>query len=141
MLSPKKVKHRKVQKGRLSGTAAKGSTFAFGEYALQALECGKLTSRQLEAARVALTRHTKRAGKVWIRVFPDKPVTKKPAETRMGSGKGGLDHWISPVQSGRMIFEIDGVVDSVAQEALTLAASKFPFRTKIVRRVDMVWEV
>lgn len=141
MLSPKKVKFRKSHKGRISGIAQRCNTIDFGDFALQAVEAGKMTSRQLEASRVALTRHIKRGGKVWIRVFPDKPVTKKPAETRMGSGKGGLDHWIAPVQAGRVLFEIEGVPPQLATEAFNLAASKLPFRTRIVRRSEMVWEV
>jgi large subunit ribosomal protein L16 len=141
MLSPKKVKFRKSQKGRISGVATRGSSLSFGDFALQATECGKLNARQLEASRVALTRHIKRGGKVWIRVFPDKPVTKKPAETRQGSGKGGLDHWICPVKAGRVLFEIEGVPSELATQAFDLAASKLPFKTRIVRRSEMAWEV
>jgi len=141
MLAPKKIRHRKVHKGRMRGNATTGCGFSFGEFALQATTKGKLTARQIEAARIALTRETKRQGKVWIRVFPDKPVSKKPLETRMGSGKGGLDHWIAPVRAGRVIFELDGVPYSVAEKALQLAASKLPFATQIVSRENMVWEV
>jgi large subunit ribosomal protein L16 len=141
MLAPKKVKFRKSHKGRIKGVATRGETLAFGDYALQATENGKLDARQLEAGRIALTRHIKRGGKVWIRVFPDKPITKKPAETRMGSGKGGLDKWICPINSGRVVFEIEGVTLELAQEALTLAAAKLPFQTRIVRRSEKVWDV
>ena len=140
MLSPKKVKFRKAHKGRIKGVADRGNTLAFGDFALQALEPGKLTSRQIEASRIALTRHIKRGGKVWICVFPDKPITKKPAETRMGSGKGGLDHWVAPVRRGRVVFEIQGVPESLAAEAFALAAAKLPFKTRFVRRSDKVWE-
>jgi len=134
MLMPKKVKYRKQQKGRLSGTAYRGSTVVFGEFGLKALEPGWLTSRQIEAARIAMTRHVKRGGKIWIRVFPDKPVTRKPAETRMGKGKGNPEFWVAVVRPGRIIYEMDGVPESVAREALRLAAHKLPFATKIVHR-------
>jgi large subunit ribosomal protein L16 len=140
MLSPKKVKFRKAHKGRIKGVADRGNTVSFGDFALQAMEPGKLTARQIEASRIALTRHIKRGGKVWIRVFPDKPITKKPAETRMGSGKGGLDHWVAPVRRGRVVFEIQGVAESLAAEAFELAAAKLPFKTRFVRRSDKVWE-
>jgi large subunit ribosomal protein L16 len=140
MLSPKKVKFRKAHKGRIKGVADRGNTISFGDFGLQALEPGKLTSRQIEASRIALTRHIKRGGKVWIRVFPDKPITKKPAETRMGSGKGGLDHWVAPVRRGRVVFEIQGVPELLAAEAFALAAAKLPFKTRLVRRSDKVWE-
>jgi len=140
MLSPKKVKFRKAHKGRIKGVADRGNTLAFGDFALQALEPGKLSSRQIEASRIALTRHIKRGGKVWICVFPDKPITKKPAETRMGSGKGGLDHWVAPVRRGRVVFEIQGVPENLAAEAFALAAAKLPFKTRFVRRLDKVWE-
>jgi large subunit ribosomal protein L16 len=141
MLSPKKVKHRKSHKGRISGVAGRGSKVSFGDFALQAIEPGKLNSRQIEASRIAMTRHIKRGGKVWIRVFPDKPITKKPAETRMGSGKGGLDHWVAPVRAGRVLFELLGVTESLAKEAFALAGSKLPFKTRLIRRSDSIWEV
>lgn len=141
MLSPKKVKHRKCHKGRIKGVATSGSKVSFGEYALQALEPGKLTSRHIEASRIALTRHIKRGGKVWIRVFPDKPITKKPAETRMGSGKGGLDHWVAPVRPGRVLFEIHGVSEQLAREAFALADSKLPVKTRVISRSDHAWEM
>ena len=122
MLTPKRVKWRKVQRGRMTGRAMRGSTLTFGDYGLQALEPCWMTSRQIEAARIAMTRHIKRGGKVWIKVFPDKPVTKKPAEVRMGSGKGNPEFWVAVVRPGRMLFELSGVETSVAREALTLAA-------------------
>ena len=140
MLSPKKVKFRKAHKGRIIGVADRCNTVSFGDFALQALEPGKLTSRQIEASRIALTRHIKRGGKVWIRVFPDKPITKKPAETRMGSGKGGLDHWVCPVRTGRVVFEIQGIPEAIAAEAFALASAKLPFKTRVVKRSDKVWE-
>jgi large subunit ribosomal protein L16 len=140
MLAPKKVKFRKSHKGRIKGTAARCNTLDCGDFALQATEHGKLEARQIEASRVALTRHIKRGGKVWIRVFPDKPITKKPAETRMGSGKGGLDHWICPVRAGRVIFEVQGVTADLVREAFELAAAKLPFKTRIVRRSAKVWD-
>ena len=140
MLAPKKVKFRKSHKGRIKGIATSCNNVAFGDFALQALEPGKLTSRQIEASRIALTRHIKRGGKVWIRVFPDKPITKKPAETRMGSGKGGLDHWVCPIRTGRVVFEIQGVPENLAAEAFELASAKLPFKTRIVKRSSQVWE-
>lgn len=140
MLAPKKVKFRKSHKGRIKGTATRCNTLDAGDFALQAVEPGKLESRQIEASRVALTRHIKRGGKVWIRVFPDKPITKKPAETRMGSGKGGLDHWVCPIRTGRVIFEIQGIPANLAEEAFALAAAKLPFKTRILRRSEKVWE-
>jgi large subunit ribosomal protein L16 len=140
MLTPKKVKFRKSHKGRIKGVACRGNAINFGDYALQAVEPGKLESRQIEASRVALTRHIKRGGKVWIRVFPDKPITKKPAETRMGSGKGGLDHWVAPIRTGRIIFEIQGVPAELAEQAFLLAAAKLPFKTRMMRRTEKVWE-
>ena len=140
MLSPKKVKYRKAHKGRIKGIATRGNKVSFGDFALQALEPGKLTSKQIEASRVALTRHMERAGKVWIRVFPDKPITKKPAETRMGSGKGGLDHWVCPIRVGRVLFEVQGISHKVAQEAFERAAAKLPFKTRFVARESYVWE-
>lgn len=136
MLQPKKTKHRKVHKGRIRGEAQRGSTIAFGTFALKALEPKWITDRQIEASRVALTRHMKREGGVWIRIFPDKPVTRKPAEVRMGKGKGAPDHWAAVVKPGRILFEIDGVPLEVAQQALKLAASKLPIKTKFMIRRD-----
>lgn len=136
MLQPKKTKHRKVHKGRIRGEANRGSTIAFGSFALKALEPKWITDRQIEASRVALTRHMKREGGVWIRIFPDKPITKKPAEVRMGKGKGSPDHWAAVVKPGRILFEIDGVSLETAQQALKLAASKLPIKTKFVIRRD-----
>lgn len=140
MLAPKRVKFRKAHKGRIKGIADRGNTVSFGDFALQALEPGKLESRQIEASRIALTRHIKRGGKVWIRVFPDKPITKKPAETRMGSGKGGFEKWVAPVQPGRVVFEIEGVAENLAREAFALAAAKLPFKTRVISRREKVWE-
>jgi len=134
MLSPKRVKHRKVQKGRMRGTAYRGSELAFGDYGLQATTCGRVTARQIEAARIAMTRHIKRGGKVWIRVFPDKPITKKPLEVRMGSGKGAVELWVAVVKPGRILYELDGVEEEVAREALRLAAHKLAIHTRIVKR-------
>lgn len=135
MLSPKKVKYRKKQKGRMTGKAlSKGSRLEFGEYGLQALECGFMTAQQIEAARIAITRHVKRGGKIWIRVFPDKPVTKKPAETRMGKGKGSPEGWVAVVKPGRILYEMEGVGESVAAEAFRLAGHKLPFSTRFVTR-------
>ena len=135
MLSPKKLKYRKKQKGRLKGkTTSKGGTLEFGDFGLQALECGLMTSQQIEAARVAMTRHVKRGGKIWIRVFPDKPLTKKPAETRMGKGKGAPESWVAVVKPGRMLYEMEGVGESVAVEAFRLAGHKLPFSTRFVSR-------
>jgi large subunit ribosomal protein L16 len=134
MLQPKKVKHRKVQKGRMRGKAYRGGTLAFGDYGLQSLEPIRLTSRQIEAARVAMTRHVKRGGKVWIRVFPDKPITKKPAETRMGKGKGNPEEWVAVVKPGRILYEMEGVAETVAREAMRLAAHKLPMATRFVQR-------
>jgi large subunit ribosomal protein L16 len=136
MLMPKRVKFRKMQKGRMRGNATRGFTVNFGAYGLKTLERGKLTSRQIEAARIALTRYMKRDGKVWIRIFPDKPVTKKPAETRMGKGKGAPEYWVAPVLPGRILFEVDGVSEAVAREAFRLASSKLPIHTKFVQRID-----
>jgi large subunit ribosomal protein L16 len=136
MLQPKKTKHRKVHKGRIRGNAHRGSSIAFGSFGLKAMEPIWITDRQIEASRVALTRHMKREGSVWIRIFPDKPVTKKPAEVRMGKGKGAPDHWAAVVKPGRILFEIDGVSIEVAKQALQLAASKLPIRTKFVVRYD-----
>jgi len=134
MLSPKRVKFRKQQRGRMKGTAYKGSTVSFGEYGLQALEPAWITNRQIEAARVALTRHVRRGGKVWIRIFPDKPITKKPAETRMGKGKGNPEGWVAVVKSGRILFEIGGISRELSLEALRLASHKLPIKCKIVER-------
>ncbi len=134
MLSPKKVKYRKRQKGRIRGKAYRGRTLAFGDYGLQALECGFMSAQQIEAARVAVTRHVKRGGKVWIRVFPDKPVTKKPAETRMGKGKGAPEGWVAVVKPGRILYELEGVAENVAAEAFRLAGHKLPFATRFVSR-------
>jgi len=138
MLQPKRTKYRKQQKGRNRGIAWKGSDISFGSYALKSLELGRLTSRQIESARIAMTRHMKREGVVWIRVFPDKPVTKKPQEVRMGKGKGAHDHWVALVQPGRIMFELDGVTPAVAREALALAAQKLPVKTVTVVRHDYI---
>ena len=134
MLMPKRVKYRKQMRGRMRGKAYRGSEVTFGEFGLQALEPAWVTNRQIEAARVAITRSIKRGGKVWIRVFPDKPVTKKPAETRMGKGKGAPDHWVAVVRPGKILFEMEGVTLQEAEEALRLAAHKLPLRTRIVTR-------
>ncbi len=136
-LVPRRVKHRKVQRGRMKGRSLRGATVSFGEFGLQALEPGWITSAQIEAARVAMTRHIRRGGKVWIKIFPDKPVTKKPAETRMGSGKGSPEYWVAVVRPGRVMFEIAGVSEELAREALRLAAFKLPIRTKIVKRAEV----
>jgi large subunit ribosomal protein L16 len=136
MLSPKRVKFRKMFKGRTKGLSQRGNTVAFGTYGLQTLEPGWITSRQIEAARVALTRHIKRGGKVWIRIFPDKPITKKPAETRMGKGKGSPEMWVAVVKPGRMMFELEGVPLDIAQKAMGLAAAKMPVKTKFVVREE-----
>lgn len=136
MLMPKRVKFRKAQRGRMAGKATRGAMVSFGDFGLKALEPGWITQRQIEASRVALTRMMKREGKVWIRIFPDKPVTKKPAETRMGSGKGIPEFWVAVVKPGRVLFELGGVTKSVAEEALRLAAHKLPIRTKFVTRID-----
>jgi large subunit ribosomal protein L16 len=134
MLQPKKVKYRKQHKGRVRGVAQKGNSLAFGSYGLKALGHGWLTDRQIEAGRIAISRTMRRGGKVWIRVFPDKPVTKKPLETRMGKGKGEVDHWVAPVKRGRVLFEIEGVSEDIAMEALRLASHKMPFPTQIIKR-------
>ncbi len=136
MLMPKRVKHRKEQRGRMRGVSNRGREVTFGEYGLAALEPGWITDRQIEAARVAITRHVKRSGKVWIRVFPAKPVTVKPAETRMGKGKGAPDHWVAVIRPGRVLFEMEGVDESIAKEAMRLAAHKLPIRTKFVERKE-----
>ena len=138
MLMPKKVKHRKQQRGRMKGQSKGGTEVTFGDYGIQALEPGWITARQIEAARVAMTREIKRGGKVWINVFPDKPFTKKPAETRMGSGKGSPEGWVAVVKPGRVMFELAGVPDDLARNALRLAARKLPMRSKIVTREDDV---
>lgn len=134
MLAPKKIKHRKCQKGRRRGTAYRGSALAFGDYGLQAVGRGWMSARQLEAARIALTRHIKRGGRVWIRVFPDKPLSKKPAETRMGKGKGNPEMWVAVIRPGRIIFEMEGVTEAVAREAMRLAAHKLSIETQFLQR-------
>lgn len=134
MLAPKKVKHRKMHKGRMSGKAYRGSQVTLGEYGLKTLEPGWVTNRQIEAARIAMTRHVKRGGRVWVRIFPDKPITKKPAETRMGKGKGNPEYWVAVVKPGRILYEMDGVALDVAKEAFRLAAHKLPVATVFVAR-------
>lgn len=141
MLMPKRVKYRKTHRGRMTGKETRGTEVSFGEYGLQALEPCWMTSRQIEAARRAIVHHVKRGGKIWIRVFPDKPVTAKPAETRMGGGKGAVDHWVAVVRPGRVLFEIAGVREDVAREALRLAAHKLPIKTQIVVRAEAAGEV
>lgn len=136
MLMPKRVKYRKQMKGRMRGAAHRGSTISFGRYALQATECGRLTARQIEAARIAITRAVKRQGKLWIRVFPDKPVTQKPAETRMGKGKGSPEFWVSVIKPGRIIFELGGVDEEVAKEAFRLGTHKLPLATRMAVREE-----
>ena len=136
MLQPKRVKYRKLQKGRLRGQAGRGNTISFGDYGLQTIERGWISNRQIEAARVAMTRHIKRGGKVWIRIFPDKPVTQKPAETRMGKGKGNPEGWVAPVKPGRILFELEGVPVPIARRAMELAAAKLPVKTKFVVREE-----
>ncbi|HWQ43720.1 MAG TPA: 50S ribosomal protein L16 [Desulfosporosinus sp.] len=136
MLVPSRVKHRKQHRGRMSGKATRGNTITFGEFGLVALDCGWITNRQIEAARIAMTRFIKRGGQVWIKIFPDKPVTAKPAETRMGSGKGAPEYWVAVVKPGRVMFELDGVPEDVAREALRLAMHKLPIKCKIVSRAD-----
>jgi large subunit ribosomal protein L16 len=136
MLMPKKVKHRKQMKGRMTGSAQRGAGISFGEYGLKTLEPGWITDRQIEAARIAMTRHVKRGGKIWIRMFPDKPITKKPAETRMGKGKGAPDHWVAVVKPGRILYEIEGVSEEMAREAMRLAAQKLPIKCKFVSRAE-----
>jgi large subunit ribosomal protein L16 len=132
MLAPKRVKHRKMHKGRMTGTAYRGAEVSYGEYGLKVLEPGWITSRQIEAARIAMTRYVKRGGKIWIRIFPDKPITKKPAETRMGKGKGAPEYWVAVVKPGRVLYEMGGVDESVAREAFRLAAYKLPIATKFI---------
>ena len=140
MLLPKRVKYRRVHRGRMTGKAMRGNTLAYGEYGLQALEPAWITSRQIEAARIAMTRYTKRGGQVWIKIFPDKPVTQKPAETRMGSGKGSPEYWVAVVKPGRVMFEIAGVPEDVAREALRLASHKLPIKTKLIARTEEAGE-
>ena len=140
MLLPKRVKYRRVHRGRMTGKAMRGNTLAYGQYGLQAVEPGWITSNQIEAARIAMTRFTKRSGQVWIKIFPDKPVTKKPAETRMGSGKGSPEYWVSVVKPGRVMFEIAGVSEEVAREALRLASHKLPIKTKVITRTEEAGE-
>ena len=137
MLMPKRVKHRKTFKGRMTGKATRGNEINFGDFGLQALECGWLSSRQIEAARRAMTRHVKRGGKIWIRVFPDKPLTSKPAETRMGKGKGSPDSWVAVIKPGAMLYEMQGIPEELAREALRLAAHKLPIKTKFVMREEL----
>ncbi len=134
MLAPKRVKYRKQQKGRMRGQATRGSTVAFGDYGLQTIEPGWISNRQIEAARVAMTRYVKRGGKVWIRIFPDKPLTKKPAETRMGKGKGSPETWVAVVKPGRVMFEMEGVTEEIARRAFELAAAKLPVKTRFLIR-------
>jgi large subunit ribosomal protein L16 len=139
--TPKKVKYRKQQRGRRAGAAERGSSIAFGEYALKALEVAWVTGKQIEAGRVAITRHVKRGGKLWIRVFPDKPITKKPAETRMGKGKGAPEGWVAVIKPGRILFEMEGVDRATAQEAMRLAAAKLPIKTKFISRAELEGDV
>jgi large subunit ribosomal protein L16 len=134
MLMPKKVKHRKQMKGRMTGTAQRGAQISFGEYGLKTLEPGWITDRQIEAARIAMTRHVKRGGKIWIRMFPDKPITKKPAETRMGKGKGAPDHWVAVVKPGRILYEMEGVTEDIARESFRTAAQKIGIATRFITR-------
>jgi large subunit ribosomal protein L16 len=138
MLLPKRVKYRKTQRGRNRGKAQRGSTVAFGAYGLKAMEAAWLTNRQIEASRIAINRYLKREGQMWIRIFPDKPITKKPAETRMGSGKGSPEAWVAVVKRGRVLFEVDGVPMEAAKEALRLASHKLPIKTKFVKRIDLM---
>ncbi len=137
MLMPKKIKFRKMQKGRMNGKASRGNRVSFGEYGLKAMEPGWVTSRQIESARVAITRHAKRGVKVWIRIFPDKPITKKPAETRMGKGKGAPEYWVAVVRPGRVLYEVSGISEDVAKEAMRLAAQKLAIATKFVSREEL----
>jgi large subunit ribosomal protein L16 len=137
MLAPKRVKFRKTFKGRTKGIASRGNTVAFGEFAIMSLDPGWITNRQIEAARVAMTREMKRGGKVWIRIFPDKPITKKPAETRMGKGKGNPEGWVAVVRPGRMLFEVEGVTEEMARKSLALAQAKLPVRTRFVKREEI----
>lgn len=137
MLAPKRVRRRKVQKGRMRGLAYRGCEVSFGDFGLQATTCGRVTSRQIEAARIAMTRHVKRGGKVWIRIFPDRPISKKPAETRMGKGKGGPDHWVAIVKPGRVLYELDGVDEELAKEAFRLAGHKLAIGTRFIKRGEV----
>ena len=134
MLMPKKVKYRKRHKGRMRGVAFRGGSLSFGSFGLQAIECGRITDRQIEAARIAMTRHVKRGGKIWLRIFPDKPVSKKPAETRMGKGKGNPEFWVAVIKPGRVLYEMEGVDQDVAKEALRLAAHKLPIATRFIEK-------
>jgi large subunit ribosomal protein L16 len=138
MLSPKKVKFRKQQKGRMRGMAQRGCNLSFGEFGLQATDCGYISAKQIEAARIAMTRHVKRGGKIWIRIFPDKPVTRKPAEVRMGKGKGAPEGWVAVIRPGRVLYEMSGVTEEMAREALRLAAHKLPIKTKFVERSEVI---
>jgi large subunit ribosomal protein L16 len=138
MLSPKKVKFRKQQKGKMRGMARRGSNLNFGEYGLQAVDCGYISSKQIEAARIAMTRHVKRGGKIWIRIFPDKPITKKPAEVRMGKGKGSPEGWVAVIKPGRILYEMSGVSKELAQEALRLAMHKLPVKTRFIERSELL---
>ena len=137
MLIPKRVKHRKQHRGRMAGKAQKGNFVAYGEYGMQATECGWITSRQIEAARIAMTRYMKRGGNVWIKIFPHKPVTEKPAETRMGSGKGSPEYWVAVVKPGRVMFEVSGVSEEIAREAIRLAQHKLPIKSKFIKREEI----
>jgi len=138
MLAPKKVKYRKKQKGKMRGKAYRGSDLEFGAFGLQAMRCGFMTANQIEAGRVAITRHVKRSGKIWIRIFPDKPVTKKPAETRMGKGKGSPEGWVAVVKPGRILFEMEGIDEDVAREAIRLASQKMPFPCRFIKRGEVL---
>ena len=138
MLSPRKVKHRKQFKGRMRGNAQRGSALSFGDYGLKAVGCGRMTAQQIEAARIAINRKVKRGGQLWIRIFPDKPITKKPAETRMGKGKGAQDHWVATIRPGRILYELKGIPDELALEALRLASFKLPFPTTVISRSKMI---
>ena len=137
MLAPKRIKHRKMHKGRIKGNAARGTDVSFGSYGLQALEPSWLTGRQIEAARIAMTRHIKRGGKIWIRIFPDKPITQKPAETRMGKGKGSPEYWVAVIKPGRVLYEMEGVDEETAREAFRLAAMKLPIKTRFLKRNEV----
>jgi len=138
MLAPKRIKYRKQQKGRMEGNAQRGSKVSFGDFGLKTLQCGYITSKQIEAARIAITRYVKRGGKIWIRIFPDKPITKKPAETRMGKGKGSPEGWVAVVKPGRVLYEIKGVPETVAREAFRLASHKLSVSTRFVTRQDII---
>ena len=138
MLSPKRVRFRKQQKGKMRGTARRGCNLSFGQFGLQAMECGWITAKQIEAARIAMTRHVKRGGKMWIRIFPDKPYTKKPAEVRMGKGKGAPEGWVAVIRPGRILYEMEGIPVELAREALRLASYKLPIRTRFIERGDII---